>query len=216
MESKQDAINSLRRAGVILLDLLFNHQVFYKTLGWLNERYDFLASVFVAYPASEEYADAYFSQLIKQKRKWSPALCALLYQNGKWTLGLGISALEEELREADRGGLQALVEQTERIRETVGADYKTFAGILPGILNRRKITEKNTEAEVTVHAVLKAKEIVEEKEDLPSDAPIIVLGGNGYIGSRLMDALPEEKVYSVEKASTGGDWPIHRRIFRVS
>jgi hypothetical protein len=211
VEIRQEAHNFSRRAGIFLFDLLFNHRPLYKTLGWLNKRSDFLASVFVAYPASEKYADAYFSQLIKNEKKWSPALCALLYQNGKWTLGLGISALEEEIREASKENLEALVGRTERIRNAVGADYKTFAGILPGILHRRGITEEDTEAEVTVRVILEAEKLVKEKEGLTPDVPLVILGGNGYIGSRLIDSLPRDRIYPVEKSNTGGDWPSHLR-----
>lgn len=209
MAIKQEVVNFLRRTGIVLLDLLFNHRPFYKLLGWLNDRYDFLDSVFVAYPASEKYADAYFSRLIKRQKKWSPTLCALLRQNGKWTLGLGISALEEEIREANEQKIRTLVKRTERIKNSIGANYKTFAGVLPGIISRLGIEEKNTEAEVTVRIVLKAKETVKKKEGIRSDIPLIILGGDGYIGSRLTNTLPNERVHTVEKSNTGGDWPIH-------
>jgi len=203
------ALHFLRRLGVALLYYLFSHQLFYTTLGWLNERLDFIGSVFVAYPASKSYADAYFFDFIKHKIKWSPILCALLYQNGKWTLGMGISALEDELRYADEEDLRFLVEQAERIRRTVGADHKTFAGILPGILHRRGIVREATEAEVTVRIILNALEIVKRREDLPADVPLIVLGGDGHIGTRLTEAISDELVHSVEKVNPGEDWPGH-------
>ena len=105
------AIGFARRTGIVLLNLLFNHRLFYRTLGWLNERFDFLASVFVAYPASAKYAKYYFSPSINQKFEWSPALCALLHQNGKWTLGFGISSSEQDFRDSsNEENLQALVE----------------------------------------------------------------------------------------------------------
>jgi hypothetical protein len=192
------ALHFLRRLGVALLYYLFSHQLFYTTLGWLNERLDFIGSVFVAYPASKSYADACFFGFIKPEIKWSPILCALLYQNGKWTLGMGISALEDELRYADEEDLRFLVEQAERIRRTVGADHKTFAGILPGILHRRGIAREATEAEVTVRIILNALEIVKKREDLPADVPLIVLGGDGHIGTRLTEAISDEPVHSVE------------------
>lgn len=207
MRLKREAIHFLRRSGIILLNYCFNRRTFYETLGWLNDRYDFLASVFVAYPASENYADAYFSDSMMESAKWSPILCALLYQNGKWTLGMGISSLEGEIRETEEENLIALAERTERIRRIVGADYKTFAGILPGVFNRHGIVEESTEAEVTVRVVLDAIEIVKDRENLPPNAPLIILGGNGYIGSRLIEALDKEQVHSVEKSSSGGNWP---------
>ena len=204
------AIGFARRTGIVLLNLLFNHRLFYRALGWLNERFDFLASVFVAYPASAKYAKYYFSPSINQKFEWSPALCALLHQNGKWTLGFGISSLEQDFHDSsNEEDLQALVERTEHIRKAVGADHKTFSGILPGVLHRRGILEDATEAKVTARVVLKAIQLVEQKENLSSDVPLIVLGGRGYIGSRLVQALPNQRLHSVDKSRSDDTWPTY-------
>jgi len=205
---KHRATAFARRTGIILLNLLFNNRLFYKTLGWLNKHLDFLSSVFVAYPASEEYAEAYFASALKPKIKWSPTPCALLYQNGKWTLGFGISSSERDFRDpSNEENLRALVERTEYIRKTVKADHKTFAGILPGILHRRELLEDATEAKVTVRVLLKAIKDVQGREDMSPGVPLIVLGGRGYIGSRLMQELPKKHTYSVDKSCPGDNWP---------
>lgn len=202
-------VGSSRRWALVLLNLVLHHPLFYRLVGWLNGRRQGLASVFVAYPASAEYASFYFTESLMRKAKWTPILCALMRQNGKWMFGFGISSTEEELRSDVGANLRALVERTERLRQLTGARHMTFSGILPGLLHQRGIINESVEAAVTVRVVAQAVELVRKAEGLPPKAPVIVLGGRGFIGSQLVQVLEEHSVYSVDTSKPNDAWPDH-------
>jgi len=52
---------------------------------------------------------------------------------------------------------------------------------------------------------------VKSLEGLSDDTPVIVLGGRGFIGRRVVSSLPKSIVYSVDIAGNNGQnvWPSH-------
>ncbi len=82
----------------------------------------------------------------------------------------------------------------------LGASQKTFAGILPGVLFGKRIIRQSVEREVTVEAVFKAEQEVREREGYDGTIPVIILGGRGFIGRRLVAKLElnGRKVYCVD------------------
>ena len=65
----------------------------------------------------------------------------------------------------------------------------TFAGVLPGIFHLRNIDSKFSERSSanTVQLVIQAEEKVRHMESLPENTPIIILGGKGFVGSRIIE-----------------------------
>jgi hypothetical protein len=49
----------LRRKCILLVNTFLNHRSVFKTIGWFNRRWRFLETLFVAYPASDDYTRAY-------------------------------------------------------------------------------------------------------------------------------------------------------------
>ena len=88
----------------------------------------------------------------------------------------------------------------EQIRDLLGADQKTFAGILPSLLVSRGIiqAEESVERKTTVAAVQQAIERVERLEQMARDTPVIVIGGSGFIGSGLLEANKGNNFYPLD------------------
>ena len=175
-------------------------------IGYVNKRFNFVESVFVAYPADEEYSDSYFFDCLKPLVKWSPFAVGIARQNGQWILMSVISATEADIECKDNEfELLKLKYRTDKLRELLGAPQMKFSGILPGVMFGKRIRREIPEAEVTVDAVCKAVEKVRKREQLPEDAPVIVLGGMGFIGRRLVKKL-NGNTWCVD-LRPGMEWP---------
>jgi hypothetical protein len=177
-----------RRIGVILLNAFFGHTWIYFLIGLAN-KYIFnkpIKSIFMLYPANEKYTKAYVYLWYARSMKWKPRLVGLLKQNEKWGFIFGISATEEDFANPENiSNLKKVEARLERIKILLGADQKTFAGILPGIFFSKGIVANPIERDVTVKAVIQALGKIRANEGLPLDVTVIVLGGEGFIGSTL-------------------------------
>lgn len=180
-----------RRIGVILLNAIFGHIWVYALIGFMNKHIfnKPIKSIFMLYPANEKYTKAYVYSWYARSMKWKSRLVGVLEQNGKWGLIFGISATDEDfVRPENLAKLVAVEARLERVRKVIGADQKTFASVLPGILFSKGIITNPVERDVTVKAILQALDKIKSVEKLPQDVPVIVLGGEGFIGSALRKA----------------------------
>jgi hypothetical protein len=205
-----------RRAAVRVLNAALNRPSVFRAVGWVNRRAGRpLATVFVAYPASPKYAEAYCHPSGFEAIRWAPYLVGAFKQDGRWGLMLAVSTTERDFMDGSNArGLAELVERTERIRTLVGADQKSFAGVLPGVLFARRVLRESVEAEVTVEAVVRAETQTREAVGYSADAPVVLLSGRGFIGRRLAKRLREDssarEIIAVDPR--GGDpWPEHLR-----
>ena len=213
----------LRLAALLVLNLLLNHGAVFRVVGWLNRRSGRLVTVFVAYPASKEFANAYTYRWARRWCRWRPWVCGVFKQGRKWGLKTGISATEADFFDpANQGHLRGLVDRAERMRRLLGAERKTFAGILPGVLFARRIVRETPEADLTVDVLVRAEEEVRRRLGWSGLVPVVVLGGRGFIGRRLVRRLVRQgrEVHPVDL--DGGErlsWPTHlsgRRVVVVS
>jgi hypothetical protein len=181
----------LRRIFVLLFSILIGRDWLYALIGVLNRFVlrGFLKNVFVLYAANEKYLRTYVYLWHARYFQWLPGLMGFIKQNGRWGLYLGITATEETLAGDAGGNLCALVERMERIRILTGAEQKTFAGIIPGLLRARGIVKDPIEREITATAVHRAIGRVKRIEGMPDDAALVVIGGLGFIGSRVVEYM---------------------------
>ncbi|MCF6147677.1 MAG: hypothetical protein E3K37_03360 [Candidatus Kuenenia sp.] len=203
----------LRKILILFVNALFNHNLVFRVIGAINRRWNFLRSVFVMYPATKDYTSAYLYKRHWHALKWSPWIGGVFRQNGKWGLILGITGTDDDFRNTDNSGnLQALAGRAEHVRRLIGATQKTFAGILPGILFKNRFVRETVEMDVAVEAIVRAEGHVRTIERHGKNTPLIVLGGNGFVGRRLIKRLNGREVYCVDstngKANTAS-WPGH-------
>jgi len=202
----------VRRLFTELLNLFFNHDWIFWLIGLANKRTRVIGSVFLAYPANDDYSDAYTYRWRARTMEWTPRPIGFFWQNGKIGVKFAISANNGQFSDsANKGNLCHLVQRMEKLRNLFCAKHKTFAGILPGVLFMKRLVKETPEADVTVEAVKQVIGKVKSLEGLSEDTPVIVLGGKGFIGRRVVASLPEGTVHSVDIAGNNGQsvWPCH-------
>jgi len=203
-----------RRLFTELLNLFFNHDWIFWMIGLVNRKFSLIESIFLAYPATDDYSDAYTYRWRARTMEWTPRPIGFFWQNGKIGVKFAISANNGQFSDpANKNSLCCLVQRMERLRSLFRARRKSFAGILPGVLFMQRLVRETPEAEVTVEIVRQAIEKVKALEGLGEDTPVIVLGGRGFIGRKVVASLPEDVVYCVDIAGGSGKscWPSHLR-----
>ena len=172
----------------------FGNDLVYRLIGFFN-RVIFkrrVKTVFLLYPGNEKYLLAYVYPWYAQKFKWKPCLLGLFRQNQGWGLIFGISATEKDfLHDSNGEQIRAIERSMEKIRKIIGAEQKSFAGILPGLLVARGMVGDPVESRITAKAVLQALRITREQENLEGNTDIIILGGNGFVGRLVVKALAD-------------------------
>ena len=191
---------NVRRFFILVFSSIFHNSIFYRFIGLLNYRLNLLQTIFIAYGASEEYTKAYFFQWHRQFMRWNPWLVGLFKQNGKWGLMLGITTAEEDFRdpndpELNKGNMQKLLNAAERIRCLTGAKQVTFAGILPGVMCANGLRQDGPEVATTVQAVIRAERKLRAALDYSADTPLIILGGKGFVGRKLIECLRGRRIH---------------------
>jgi len=206
---KKTKSNFGRRLVVLAIDLILNNLVVFLLVGILNRIFGRIVTIFLAYPASKEYADAYTFGWHRKHMAWNPHPVGLFRQNGGFGIMFVIPNTEKEFEVASNlDNLCLLAERFNRIRKILGAAQMTFSGALPGILFRRKIIIDSPEARVTVAALLKAEKELRRDALVSNDSPMVLLGGGGFIGAPFVEKLVASgrEVYSVEGKT---EWPHH-------
>ncbi len=199
-----------RRILVLIFDILLDHNQFYSILGWMRKNFGWpdIQTVFLMYPEDIRYALAFVYPSRLSRVKWRPFLAGFFRQNKRLGLMFAVSATPQDFRDgANLEHMKLMVQRMEDIRKRTGASRKTFAGILPGILFTKRIVREAPEAELTVQAVVQAIQQIRTIEQIPDSGPIIVLGGRGFIGRRLVKKLRTmgHHVISLDKNDT---WPV--------
>jgi hypothetical protein len=203
----------VRRVSLEVLNFFINRDWVFYMIGMVNKKIGLIKSVFLVYPAREEYALAYSYRFRCRSNCWNPWPCALLWQNGKLTVMFSISASNGQLTDPqNQEFVRGVAERMEKLRRLFGADSKCFAGILPGVLLRMRVIRKAPEANLTARVVLQAIETVKAGEFLSDRTSIVVLGGNGFIGRRvvrlLRKLLGKSLIHSVDIVGGKQDgWP---------
>ena len=211
--NSQVFVGHFRKISILVINFIFNRMYVFSFLGFLNRHLNFIGSIFVAYPASEEYALAYVYPRHRHLMRWSPYLVGIFLQNRKWGVMFVISSTEKDfIKPENEKSIRNFVKKTEHIRDLLGAPQKTFAGILPGVLFAKRIIRETVETDVTVEAITKAEDEVRKAEKYDSNVPLIVLGGMGFVGRRFIRKMKDRKSYCVDLVHKSGcqtTWPHH-------
>lgn len=207
-----------RRALLEVLNLFLSHDWLFWIIGVINKRIGLIQSVFLVYPASDEYALAYVYSFRLPWVLWNPWPCGLMWQNGRLSVMFCISASNGQFSDPDNlEKVRGVCERMEHLRALLGAKGKTFAGILPGVLFYKRVIREAPEADLTASVVCQAIEQVKSKEGLDGSTPVIVLGGRGFIGRRVVKLLDGAPVYCIDVSDGGSrkDWPCYLAGQRV-
>jgi len=160
-----------------------------------------IVSVFLLYPARREYADALAYRWHQRRFSWHPGLVGFYRQGERYGLIFGIPNFEDDVRaEQSASCLPQLMTRMEKARNRVGAARKVFAGVLPSTFARNGIENDHLaeQRHLTARAVLQALDDIVTLHRLPSDVPVLVLGGRGYIASEVLRLCGGRNVSSID------------------
>lgn len=203
---KQTALAHIRRIGVLGFTFCLNRTT-RRAFGLLNRRFGWVASVFVMYPATERYANQLAYAPTISRNKWRPFPVMVFRQSGRWCLVCAISSYEDEVRRGAEEHLPVALERARSIQRELHAEYLTFSGIIPGLLDKHGIGHDGNEAETTVRIVEDALHQVIERVGYDPETPVILIGARGYIGERLEARLEGRAVYAVDTKSGAASLP---------
>lgn len=177
---------------------------FIKLIGYFNKNERFIKSIFLAYPANEDFSFSYINKNVIDKIKWNPYFSGIMFQDSQLIFMFAVSATEIDfLNKDNRPRLTSLYEKMMNLGESLNVSRITFAGRLPGILKSCRIVKgRLSEVELTVGIVVESIKLTFLRCLLKENTPIVVLGGKGFIGKRVMELLVknncQNKVYSVD------------------
>ncbi len=170
-----------------IVNFFLHHDWFWWLLGRCNAS-GWVKSIFMSYPANDAYAKEYVYAF--RIGSWRLRLTGFLWQNSKLIIMFTLFVEEAELlKRVNKEKLETTVNRMEKIRMLLRADSKTFAGVLPGVLVKRGLVKDAPEADITASIVIKAIELVNKEMGMQAHASIVVLGGKGFIGKRVVDRL---------------------------
>lgn len=192
-----------------ILNFSINHNWFFWLIGKFNKRTGIIKSVFLSYPANYVYASKYAYGFRIRKPNWKIRLTGFLLQNRKIIVMFTLFVEESEfLKKDNKEKLKEIAWRMEKIRRLIRADEKTFAGILPGLLSKRKIIDNTPEADITASIVVEAVGLVRKKIGLNEKISVVVLGGRGFIGKKVVEKLSIQQfdVYVIDLTGSN-KWP---------
>lgn len=161
----------------------------YLAIGAWNRLAGGWRSVFFCYAGSRQFIDSYAGFGVERFFLWRPVPIAVLHHNGAWGLVIASPMSEADFLNPDNAAAFArLQRRIRRIASLIGAREINLAGILPSVLRHGRILPIPNSRHTIVAAVAEATQQV-AADTLPCGAPIIVIGGAGYIGGPLTERL---------------------------
>lgn len=195
------------------VNTLFNNRFFFSLLGYFNRRFQFLKTLYVGYSVDDQYIREYTypATILTKHFRWKPMLAGFVLQNKKLGLVFFIASREVDFYQPDnKPELKRFVDRVRTVQQLTAAEQFTFAGVLPGVLFTQRIIRSMNETEVVVASVVKAIDVVQKEEGYPDNTPVIVLGGRGFIGRRVVNKIQHREVYCVDvtgQEKVSEEWP---------
>lgn len=175
----------------VLMQIICNNRIFQGSLGLLNRVTGrrLIDSVFLVYPAHEKLIRRHMFLKLTGVFRINPGLLGFFLVNRRLTLIYSITAVEADIFQFSHADLRALKNNFRRIQRRLGANDRTMAGVLPSVMLRAGVLQRNPQRDATVHIVCAAVELVLQREGLGAEVPVVVVGGSGHIGEGVCQAL---------------------------
>jgi hypothetical protein len=154
---------------------------------------------FVTYAGEPRYAEYYCDP----SSRFFKLPCDLFFmgvyrQGNAWGIKLGISGGPELFVNHDgAANCQRLLDQVSSIRASVNISSTSYAGILPGIMYRLRLRREIPERDSVAAAVVVAAARLSKTFNL-SNAPLFLVGGNGFIGRAIAAKLDNAKLIIID------------------
>lgn len=183
-------LQHLLKVVVLLLSAVGRLSVVWWTVGLLNRRLFRLEAVFFCYAGSERYARHYCYAWSESWLRAVPTLIGVYRVGRAWGLAFASPATADELVGRDTALLDSVLSRLGTISRLVRATHIRLAGVIPGHLHRIGHPLGATEiGDVVANAVFDATCRTLPECGLPDSTPVVVLGGGGFVGQRVVGHL---------------------------
>jgi hypothetical protein len=173
---------------VLLTGAIFRTGLPYRLLGLVNRRLPVLQTVFFCYAGSPAYARRYCYRWSEDWLRETPTPIGVYRQGGRWGLVVASPISEAQIVDSSRREqLERLIGHVEWIASAIGAENVRLAGILPGHL-RRQGRGAATRTRDTIARVVHCS-LTRVRDRHAKGAPIVLLGGDGYLGRAVQREL---------------------------
>lgn len=178
----------LLRAAVAIFALVSSTYLPFLLLGLLNRPSGIIKSTFICYAGNANYAQHYSFKFMRSWLRWRPTPIGVFRQGKKWGIVFATPMTEEDfLNPKNRDHFLRLLDRLENINALLGVRLTSYAGVIPSHLHANGYkSDVSDHFSKPLPVINKSIEIIISKEfpDNP-DVPIILLGGNGKIGTPL-------------------------------
>lgn len=156
-----------------------------------------IKSLFIFYASKKSHFGYYLYPWVEKRTKWKIFFCGIHKQRDGWGLNFAINAHESQIiSDKNKEIFKKFLELNIKRKKFIRARYVNYAGILPSIINKRKLNSyqsgnKEVVAEIVSNAIF---EISENHDLLDKGYDLLIIGGNGYIGREIVKFLNKRKI----------------------
>ncbi len=185
----------LARTFIAALSFISRSYIPYIILGFANRLFPLCESIFICYAGDQRYAKHYTFGWLELWIKWTPTPIGFFKQGEHWGIVFASPMTEADfLSSKNEAQFKKIIERLHFIGKLLNVKKIRYAGILPKIVDKKFASDSSLTNDTTARAVFAAyKQIVSENSDMGS-APVIVLGGAGYLGQQVCLLLENHSV----------------------
>ncbi len=196
--------DALFKAAIVVAGVISQTPLPYLLIGLWNRVFGGWRSVFFCYGGNAEYLERYAPRALIAAFRWRPCPIGVLRQGDGWGLVLAAPMTEADfLDPANAAHFARFRRRIRRIARWLGVSQIHLAGILPSVLHRggAEFPVHDTREGVAQCVEAAVAWLVETRFG-GAWPPVILLGGAGYVGSRVTALLRagDREVFVVDPA----------------
>jgi len=185
----------IARTFIAVLSFLSRIYVPYIFLGVVNRVLPLFESIFICYAGDQRYAKHYTFEWLETVIKWTPTPIGFFKQGNHWGIVFASPMTERDfLSDKNEHQFKKIINRLHFIAKLLNVKKVRYAGILPKIVEKRFSIDSSSTNKTTARAVFAAyKRIIRENSNM-AQAPVIILGGSGFLGRQVCGLLEKDSV----------------------
>lgn len=185
----------IARTFIAGLSFISRSYVPYIVLGLANRVLPLFESIFICYAGDQRYAKHYTFKWLESFIKWTPTPIGFFKQGNHWGIVFASPMTERDfLSDKNADQFKKIINRLHFIAKLLNVKKVRYAGILPKIVEKKFAIDSSLTNHTTARAVFAAyKRVITENSEM-SRAPVIILGGSGFLGKQICNLLENDSV----------------------
>ena len=211
-----DLRSHLLRWVLLAASILGRSTILWRLIGALNRRVLNINALFFCYAGSTQYARRYCYRWSERWVHSTPSPIGIYRQGQSWGIAFASPITEEQLLDSANTALCEILTRLERISHLTRVEHVKLAGIIPSHLRRIGHSLDAGAAMSSVgRVVVRAIDETIQASSLPHPATVVLLGGQGLIGSQVTEQLERASVPYVVVDPKGPDAAIPANLLHA-